>query len=166
VVAGGLANAHHDSGEVQGPFFEGLEQRRDSATMSQKPIEMILIRQLASSLSMPMLIVGPDGTLVFYNEPIEYYLGRRFEETGELPADVWRTIWMPSDENGVPIPLEEQPITVAFRDQRPVHRRLWTHKLDDHISWLAEVTCFPLMGQGKRHLGAAVIAWPIEERRG
>jgi hypothetical protein len=61
---------------------------------------------------------------------------------------------MPSDENGVPIPPEAQPLTI------------WTHKLGDHVSWLAEATCFPLMGQGKRRLGAAVIAWPLEERRG
>ena len=39
--------------------------------MPQQEIEMILVRQLASYLAMPIFIVDPQGTLVFYNEPAE-----------------------------------------------------------------------------------------------
>jgi PAS domain-containing protein len=52
--------------------------------MPQQEIEMILVRQLASYLAMPIFVVDPQGTLVFYNEPAELLLGRRFEETGEM----------------------------------------------------------------------------------
>ena len=41
--------------------------------MSQKEIEQILIRQLASYLAMAVLIVDADGNLVFYNEPAEQH---------------------------------------------------------------------------------------------
>ncbi len=34
----------------------------------QQEIEMILARQLASYLVMPIFVVDPAGTLVFYNE--------------------------------------------------------------------------------------------------
>ena len=45
--------------------------------MSQKAIELILMRQLASSLAMPIFLVDPSGNLVFYNEPAEQLLGSR-----------------------------------------------------------------------------------------
>ncbi len=51
----------------------------------QQEIEMILARQLASYLVMPIFVVDPAGTLVFYNEPAEPILGRRFDETGAMP---------------------------------------------------------------------------------
>jgi len=51
-----------------------------------KDIEVILSRHLASCLAMPIFIVDPVGNLLFYNEPAELILGRRFEETGEMPA--------------------------------------------------------------------------------
>ena len=68
--------------------------------MSQKEIEVILTRQLASYLAMPIFIVDPSGTLLFYNEPAETILGRRFEESGEMPMDVWSTVFTPTDEKG------------------------------------------------------------------
>lgn len=65
---------------------------------SPKPIQIILARQLASSLAMPILIVDTDGTLIFYNEPAEVILDQRFEETGEMPADVWSGRFAVADE--------------------------------------------------------------------
>jgi hypothetical protein len=35
--------------------------------MAQKEIEVILTRQLASYLAMPIIIIDPLGTLLFYN---------------------------------------------------------------------------------------------------
>ena len=55
--------------------------------MAQQEIEVILIRQLASYLAMPIVIVNPEGTLLFYNEPAEQLLAMRFEEQGELTGE-------------------------------------------------------------------------------
>jgi hypothetical protein len=46
------------------------------------PIQIILTRQLAGYLSVPLFLVDPKGDLLFYNEPAEALLGRRFDETG------------------------------------------------------------------------------------
>lgn len=54
--------------------------------MSQKEIEVILARHLASYLAMPIFLVDPEGTLVYYNDPAEKILGLRFAETGEVSA--------------------------------------------------------------------------------
>ena len=51
-----------------------------------QPIQIILMRQLAGYLSVPLFLVGPNGDLLFYNEPAEAILGRRFDETGAMSA--------------------------------------------------------------------------------
>ena len=48
-------------------------------------IEIILNRQLADCLSIPVFIIDPTGNLIFYNTPAEEVLGKRFEDTGEMP---------------------------------------------------------------------------------
>ena len=44
------------------------------------PIQIILIRQLAGYLSVPLFLVDPKGDLLFYNEPAEEVLGREMHE--------------------------------------------------------------------------------------
>jgi PAS domain-containing protein len=128
--------------------------------MPQQEIEMILVRQLASYLAMPIFIVDPQGTLVFYNEPAELILGRRFEETGEMPSAEWSTIFEPTDEAGKPIAPEDNPLVIALAERRPTHRVLWIRGLDKVRRHL-EVTCFPLIGQARRYMGAMAIFWEV-----
>jgi PAS domain-containing protein len=126
--------------------------------MAQKPIEVILMRQLASSLAMPIFIVDEAGVLVFYNEPAERVLGMRFEETGEMPAGEWATRWDPVDSAHNPIPPEKLPLTIAVAQQRPAHGEMWLRALDGtrrHI----EATAFPLIRIGDLVVGAVVIFW-------
>ena len=63
-------------------------------------IEIILNRQLADCLAIPVFITDIDGNLLFYNEPAEEILGRRYEDTGEMPVEVWSTVFKNKDENG------------------------------------------------------------------
>ena len=128
--------------------------------MPQQEIEMILVRQLASYLAMPIFVVDPEGTLVFYNEPAESLLGRRFEETGEMPMSEWSTIFEPTDETGVPIAPNEVPLAIALTERRPAHRGLWIRGLDN-VQRHLEVTGFPLIGQANRYLGAVAIFWEV-----
>ena len=109
------------------------------------PIQIILIRQLAGYLSVPLLIVDPKGDLLFYNEPAETLLGRRFEETGPMPAEAWSTAWTPVDEQGRPIPPEELPLMIALTTRRPAHKRYHIHGMNGvrrHI----EVISIPIAG--------------------
>ena len=124
--------------------------------MSQKEIEVILTRQLASYLAMPVFIVDPDGNLIFYNEPAEAILGRRFEETGAMSVDELATIFKPTDAAGTPLPAELLPIWIAVRERRLACGQMWIQGLDAvrrHI----EAAAFPLIGHGERDLGAVVI---------
>ena len=121
--------------------------------MSQKEIELILIRQLASYLATAVFLVDADGNLVFYNEPAERILGHRFDETGEMPAREWATVWMPTDKTGKPVPPEGLPLWISLHDRRVATSRFWIHGFDNVPRYI-EVVAFPLLGQGDRHLGA------------
>jgi PAS domain-containing protein len=129
--------------------------------MSHQEIEVILTRQLATYLAMPIFVVGTDGTLVFYNEPAETILGCRFDETGALSPDEWTQLFKATDEQGMPLPPDERPVLVAVRERRPSHRDFWLHGMDNVLRHI-EVTAFPLIGQADRYLGAVAIFWETE----
>jgi PAS domain-containing protein len=130
--------------------------------MSQKEIEVILTRQLASYLAMPVFIVDPQGTLVFYNEPAEMILGLRFDETGEMPAADWGTVFTPRDRTGSPLPPGALPLALALRECRPAHGDFYIRGLDLVLRHI-EVTAFPLIGQADRNLGAVALFWEVSD---
>ena len=128
--------------------------------MPQQEIETILARQLASYLAMPIFIVDPNGNLAYYNEPAEGILGLRFEETGEMPANEWATIFQPQDDAGNTIAPEGLPLWTALVERRAGQRDFWITGFDGkrrHIS----VTALPLIGQANRFVGAMAIFWEL-----
>ena len=130
--------------------------------MPQQEIEVILARQLAEYLAMPIFIVDPAGNLLFYNEPAEGILGCRYDETGPMPAGQWSTIFQPVDQDGQPMPPEEVPLMVATSKRFPAHKSFWIQGLDENLRQI-EVTAFPLIGQASRFLGAVAIFWEVPE---
>lgn len=124
----------------------------------QRELEIILTRQLASYLATPAFIVDPEGTLLFYNDPAEALLGHRFDETGEMPALEWSTLFAPTDVDGVPLPPDELPLLIALRTRHPAHREFWITGLDGARRRLV-VTALPLVGQAGRFLGAMALFW-------
>jgi PAS domain S-box-containing protein len=126
--------------------------------MSQHEIEVILARQLADYLALPIFLVDQAGHLLFYNEPAERILGHRFEETGPMPAEEWATIFRPSDEDDRLLLPEQLPLMIALRDGRPAHSGFWIRGLDGVMRRIY-VTAFPLIGQADRRLGAVAIFW-------
>jgi len=126
--------------------------------MSQKAVELILMRQLASSLAMPIFLVDPAGTLLFYNEPAEELLGSRYDETGEMSAGEWSSLFAPIGEDGSPLPGEALPLSIALHKHRAAHLPFWIRGLDG-VSRKIGATAFPLEGQGGRQLGAVGIFW-------
>jgi len=126
--------------------------------MAQKPVEIILMRQLASYLAMPIFVVDPAGRLLYYNESAELLLGRRYEDTGEMPLEEWSVIFTPTAEDGSLIPPEALPLVIALEKHQAAHRAFWIRGLDG-VRRRIEVTAFPLEGQGRRRLGAVAIFW-------
>lgn len=130
--------------------------------MTQKDIELILLRQWASHLTMPVFLMGSDGVLLFYNEPAETLLGMRFDEAGEIPVERIAEIFQTMNEDGSPVPSDELPIGIALMQRRPAHRIVRFQGLDG-TPRRVDVTALPLTGQGNRNLGAVSFFWESPE---
>jgi len=131
--------------------------------MPQRAVEIILMRQLASYLAMPIMLFDPDGNLLYYNEPAESIIGRRFDETGEIPLEEWYAMIEPTAEDGSHLAHETIPLVIALRAREAAHRALWL-RLPDGSRRKCESTVFPLEGQGGRNLGAVAILMPVRSK--
>jgi PAS domain-containing protein len=123
-----------------------------------RPVELLLMRQLASCLTTVMFLLGPDGTTLFFNEPAERLLGRRFDELDEMSLQEWSALLESTDEAGEPIAFEERPVVIALLRQQPAHRRFWVRAFDQ-VRHEIEGIAFPLVGSEGRQLGAVGIFW-------
>ena len=128
--------------------------------MPQQPIELILTRQWASYLAVPVWVMGENGDLLYYNEPAEAVIGRRYDEAGEMPGEELARIFQTTAADGSPIAAEVFPLNVALMERRPAHMRLRIQGLDG-VWREIEATAFPLEGQGGRHLGAVALFWEV-----
>lgn len=126
------------------------------------PIQLILIRQLAGYLSVPLFLVDPKGNLLFYNEPAEVILGRRFEETGAMSAEEWSAAFTPLDQERQPLPPENLPLRITLAKQRPAYRRFFIRGLDGVLRQV-EVASIPITGLQGEFLGAAALFWEFSE---
>jgi PAS domain-containing protein len=125
---------------------------------AQQSLELILARNLISTLSTAAFIVDPQSTVVFYNEAAGEFLGIRYEETGKMPLSDWRAAIEPVDEQDRPLSPDELPITVALRERRPVHT---TNRIrggeSDHRQ--IEMLALPLIGTEDQCAGAVGVFW-------
>jgi len=126
------------------------------------PIQIILARQLAGYLSVPVFLVDQKGNLLFYNEPAELILGRRFDETGAMPAEVWSTAFTPEDGCGNPIPPDELPLMITLAKRRPAHRCFFIRGLDGATRQV-EVSAIPIVGLEGDFVGAAALFWEASQ---
>jgi PAS domain-containing protein len=128
---------------------------------AQRPLELILARNLLCSISTPAFLVGEGGTLLFYNEAAGVMLGRRFEDTSVLAAEDWTSEFGPLDSDGDAIPFEQIPATMALRTNRPYHGRFAIRGAGGKRMEIA-ASAIPIVGPGGA-TGAIVIFWPVEE---
>jgi len=124
------------------------------------PIQIILTRQLAAYLSVPVFLVDPKGNLLFYNEPAEIVLGRRFDETGVMPAAEWSSVFTVVDDGGQAIPPDQLPLMIALTRRRPAHSRFFIKGLDGAVRHV-EVAAIPISGLQDEFLGAVAIFWEV-----
>lgn len=126
--------------------------------MTQRPLELILARNLMSALSTPAFLVDEGGLLVFYNEAAGMLLGKRFEELGTVGPQEWGSLFGPFDESGEPIPYDELPLVRAVRAGRPAHAEM-TVRSTDGTQHEVEVSAFPIQTPHGSQ-GAIAVFWP------
>ena len=124
------------------------------------PIQIILTRQLAAHLSVPVFLVNPKGDLLFYNEPAEAILGRRFNDTGEMPAEEWSSAFNPVDDKGERVAPDALPLMITLTTHQPAHGKFSIRGLNG-IFHEIEVTSIPIAGLQGEFLGAVALFWEL-----
>jgi len=126
-------------------------------------IEIILNRQLAECLAIPVFITDTTGNLLFYNEPAEEILGKRYEDTGEMPVEQWSTVFKSKDDNGESLPPEELPLVKTLNNHLPYFKTFWIESLQGKAERIS-VTSYPIIGRAGTFLGAVAIFWKPTEQ--
>ncbi len=126
------------------------------------PIQIILTRQLAAYLSVPLFLFDPKGNLLFYNEPAEAILGSRFDETGAMPLEEWLSAFNRVDDEGQPVPLDDIATMITLTKKRPAYKRYHARGLDGVVRHI-EVTSIPITGLQGDFLGAMALFWELSE---
>ena len=127
---------------------------------AQRPLELILARNLLSSLSTAAFLVDDPGMIVFYNEAAGELLGRRFEEAGPMTAEEWGRTYGPFDDDGEPIGFGELDLTKGLRRGRAGHSRFHIRSCDG-ADRLIEASAMPIVAAGGQR-GAMVFFWEAQ----
>jgi len=130
--------------------------------LRQEPIELILLRQLAEHLSIPIWVIDADGDMLFFNEAAESMLGIRADDVDQMPFAEWTTAFAPRDAAGNPESPESLPPVIALRQGRPAHSTLQITTRDG-VSRRIGVTAFPLTGGHGETLGSVAMFWESSE---
>ena len=128
---------------------------------TQKPLELILARNLLTSISTPAFLVDADAAIVFYNEAAAALLGRSFEDAGRMSAEEWTSAFGPFDKDGKPLEVTTLATTEAIRAGRPAHGqfRIRAARGPVHV----EASAVPIVASEAGSSGAMILFWPQGE---
>ena len=132
------------------------------AARAQKPLELILARNLLTSISTPAFLLDENSHLVFYNESAGALLGIAFEETGRMDPQEWTGSFGPFDEDGNAISIDALDITNALREGRPAHSRFCIRSVKGEEHGI-EAAAFPIIASEEGASGAMIFFWPLDE---
>jgi PAS domain-containing protein len=130
--------------------------------MAQQPIELILVRHLASRLAVPVFVVDATGDMVYFNGPAGDVLGRPFDEINVMRFDDWTTAFRPTSR-GRALDVDDIPLVRALRQSTPVHGPLEILGADG-VTRPIEVTAYPIVPPSGEVLGAVAMFWETAAR--
>jgi PAS domain-containing protein len=130
---------------------------------AQRPLEVILARNLITNLATPSFLVGDDGELLFYNEAAGAFLGLPFEDLGRTPANEWLAKFGPFEESGKPMELEASQLTKALRGGRAAHASFHVRSAAGKPHAI-EASAVPIIGPDRESSGAMIFFWLDETK--
>jgi PAS domain-containing protein len=128
--------------------------------LSQSKVEIILARQLAGCLSIPIFLADASGALLYYNEPAEELLGLHPFELN--PANIQECVeaFIPRDADGNILEGPSMPIATALREKHPIHLQFYIRDLRGVLKFI-DSTAIPLFSADGQCLGAMAVFWGI-----
>jgi PAS domain-containing protein len=127
-------------------------------------VEIILLKQLASCLAMPMFVIGPDGEMLFFNESAESIISARYDEWHATERQEWATQLRSTDAEDNLLPDSERPVMIALDKREFAHRHLFL-QVEGGRRCEVEGTAFPLVNPSGRLLGALGLFWELGQER-
>jgi PAS domain-containing protein len=131
-------------------------------SVGHKPIELILLRQLASRLVLPVTLVDAEGSVAYINPAAERLLSLTQTGVAEFPYRRVHELIEYRHADGSPMKYEDRPLAVALHDRRPQQSTIILHGADG-VPHRVEVTAVPLDGQGGALIGAMSIFWEADQ---
>lgn len=128
---------------------------------AQKPVEMILLRQVASYLMVPIWMMDEQGNLLYYNEPAEKLLGVTFDDAGPINAAQLAEMFRATDLEGNPIEDSGLPVVAALTSRAPASGEIRFCGFDG-IWRDVDIWAMPVQGQAGRFLGVFATFWETE----
>lgn len=123
-----------------------------SPMTAQQPIEMILLRQLAAYLALPIWMMDDVGNLLYYNAPAEKLLGARFDDLGPIHAEQLSELFQTSVADESDSEEAEIPVITALRNRQPAYGPVRFCGLDG-VWRQVDISALPIEGQAGRFLG-------------
>jgi len=126
--------------------------------MGGRPIELILAKQLASSLAVPILLYDGNGTVAFFNEHAASLLGAQLDQQGALSTQGVRDTFQITTIEGFEPKPDERIVELAMREGRASHQSCRVRALDGVVREV-DATAVPLIGQSGHNVGTLVFFW-------
>lgn len=123
-----------------------------------KSLPLILAREFAANVAVPIFLVDADNTLVFYNDAAAVAFGGPFGQTGEIHHGEWAARFNPTRPDGTPFDRKEMPIVIALEERRPAHGVHMVTAPDGRRT-LVEFTALPLFSSPDDFVGVLVALW-------
>ncbi len=126
--------------------------------MGGRAIELILAKQLASSLAVPIILYDRDGTVAFFNERAESLLGARLDQADALSTQDMRDTFQITTIEGFEQKPDERIVELAMREGRASHGSYRVRK-PDGVLCEVDATAVPLIGLSGDNVGTLVFFW-------
>jgi PAS domain-containing protein len=126
---------------------------------AQKPLELILARNLITCISTPAFLIDENAAVVFYNEAAGALLGRSFEDAGRMSPKEWTSTFGPFGDQDEPVELDDLPTTRALRDGRPAHAEFRIRSVRGE-EYEIEASALPIVASEQGSSGAMIFFWP------
>lgn len=118
-------------------------------------------QQVLAALPAAVYTTDAEGYVTYYNEFAAELAGR----SPEIGRDQWCVTWQLRTENGAPLPLDQCPMAIALKEQRPVRGMVaWAVRPDGtQIPFMPFPT--PLFDENGKLIGAINMLVDITERK-
>lgn len=124
----------------------------------QHSLALIVAREFASSVTVPVILVDATNSLVFYNESAAAAFGAPYGAGPSLSSGDWARRFQPAAPGGAPLERSALPVVTALEQGSPAHAEVEVTAPDGGRVVVA-MTAIPLFSAPGELAGAMLVGW-------